>query len=257
MSEYPYRPLVAWMVENKVPDNWADDALVIVDEACKEIQVEMFMRHPDGTPMLHGGGHTFTEMCTFPMLTPPPPGLLDAYERLRTSLREERSAVAALKRQTLDDIIRELRDMGYTDAAQWLVTRRLANPMPTRKLVPFRAEAARLGPRADRGPELTLTSRITLRERATLYGQSGTILGELHAVEVDAGGVVWIEGEALPMVVRQIAEGEKYPSIDCQTHWRENDQMVLDHVEITSAMLADPSAYPWRTPTEGAADVRS
>lgn len=257
MSEYPYRPLVAWMVENKVPDDWADDALIRVDEVCGLIEVEMFMRHPDGGTMLHGS-HILTEMRTFPMLTPPPPGLLDAYERLRASLREERSAVAALKRQAHDDIIRELQETGHDHAAEWLASRKLAHPTPARKMTWFRAEVARRGPRADGGPELAQGVRVSVRARARLYGQSGTVLGDLYSVEVDSDGVVWLQGQALPMVAQQMADGEKFPSIDVRTSGVAlNGEMVIAEFEITSAILEDIAAYPWRTPTEGAADVRS
>jgi len=241
------RPVVEWMRQNNLPEDVPDDALIRVDPACREIQVEVWMRDPDGALMLHGGGQLFTELRSFPLLVDPPAGLLQAYDRLRASLREERSAAAALKRQLLESIIGELDEAGFMEAGAWLASRELAaNPAPSRQLVRFEVEAARIGPRIDLGPTLHPGCTVTVRAKASLYLRGGTIAGYLDWCEL-RDGVLWLSGRAVPRVAEQFTERSFYPCPDIfAQEWANNSHQVFTKAEIISAMVAECSAYPWR-----------
>jgi len=241
------RPVVEWMRQNDLPEDVPDDALIRVDQVCREIQVEVWMRAPDGAVMLHGGGHMFTELRNFPLLVDPPAGLLQAYDRLRASLREERSAIEALKRKMLEDTISELDEAGYMEAGAWLATRQLAaNPAPSRQLVRFEVEAARVGPRIDGGPTLHPGCTVTVREKASLYVRGGTIVGYLDWCEL-RDGVLLLSGRALPRVVEQFTERSFYPCPDIFARgWADSSQQVFSEAEIISAMVLECADYPWR-----------
>jgi hypothetical protein len=248
------RPIVEWMRQNNLPDDVADDAVICVDPTCREIQVEVWMRDPDGAIMLHGNGHMFTEIRSFPLLVDPAPGLIAAYDRLRAGLREERSAAAALKRQMLEEIIDELRVAGHSDAASWLASRQLAaNPAPARQLVRFRVEAARVGPRADGGPCLRPGSAVTVRDHANLYLPDGAIVGYLDWCEWD-DGVLWLSGRAIPRVVEQFGERSRYPSMDMlDLEYADETRTAISKMVIGGAMVEKIASYP--LPPKGDAHV--
>lgn len=241
------RPIVEWTRQNLIPDDFADDAIIRVDEVCRKIEVEMFMRTADGDFMLHGGGYLFTEMRTFPLLVDPPTGLLDAYARLQAGIREERGAVASLKVQTLAAIIAELHEGGHGEAANWLVSRQLAaNLTPARQLVRFEAEVARFGPRADGGVSLRPGCSVHVRDDARLYQTGGVIVGVLDWCDVK-DGVLVLSGRAVPRVAAELVGRSTYPSLDVFVReWAdEPTRRLAKSAEIMSAMVQDIGSYPW------------
>jgi hypothetical protein len=88
-----------WMEANELPRGIPDDAYLAVDETAGTITVEVFARDPDGRKMIHAR-RLMTELQTFPLKVPPPPGLLDAYQHTVAAVRRERDAAAAIRYET-------------------------------------------------------------------------------------------------------------------------------------------------------------
>lgn len=253
------RPIVEWTRQNAITDDYYPDAPITVDTTDNTITIETFMRSPDGDIMLHGSGYMFTELRTYPMLVPPPPGLLEAYERLRQSISEENGAAAAIRRETMNGLIEALHEAGFAEAANHLVLSKLAaNPVPARQLVKFNVEVARVRPRFDGGSYLAPDCSIHVRPNARLYHKQGSIIGFLDWCEIQ-DGVLWLAGRTTPYLVRQFNERTDYPSLDIRVlEWADRTNGgAIAKAEITSAMVEDMASYPWAPATkkEGS-DVR-
>jgi hypothetical protein len=97
-----------WMEANGLPTGIPDAAELVVDEQAGTITVEMFATDPNGRIMLHAGIGVMTRLETFPLKVPPPPGLLEAYQRTIDRVRRERDAASAIRYETAQTLIREL-----------------------------------------------------------------------------------------------------------------------------------------------------
>lgn len=107
-SGAPYRAPWEWFKANDLPRGIPDDAELYVDETAGTITVEVFADAPDGRWMIHASVGIMTRLATFPLKVPPPPGLLDAYQRTVDKVRWERSAATAIRFETAQTLIREL-----------------------------------------------------------------------------------------------------------------------------------------------------
>jgi hypothetical protein len=87
-----------WMQANGLPSTIPDDAHIDVDEQAGTITVEVWALTAEGGLQLHAG-RALTTVATFPLVVPPPPGLMDAYRHTVARIRAERNAVAGIRQQ--------------------------------------------------------------------------------------------------------------------------------------------------------------
>jgi hypothetical protein len=97
-----------WMEANGLPPGIPDVAELAVDEKTGTITVEVFATDPHGKIMLHAGLGVMTRLETYPLRVPPPPGLLEAYQRTIDQVRRERDAASAIRYETAQTLIRAL-----------------------------------------------------------------------------------------------------------------------------------------------------
>jgi hypothetical protein len=97
-----------WMEVNGLPSGIPDAAELAVDEKAGTITVEVFATDPHGKIMLHAGVGVMTRLETYPLRVPPPPGLLEAYQRTIDQVRRERDAASAIRYETAQTLIRAL-----------------------------------------------------------------------------------------------------------------------------------------------------
>jgi len=98
------RPVLDWFEANDLPNNIPDDAEVTVDEQSGTLTVEEFLLGDNGRPCLHAR-QVLRHPVTHPLKVPPPPGLLDAYQRTVSALRRERDAAEAIRQETARTIV--------------------------------------------------------------------------------------------------------------------------------------------------------
>jgi hypothetical protein len=108
ISRAPYRAPWEWFKANDLPPRIPDDAELHVDEKAGTITVEVIAEDADGRMLMHANVGAMTKLATFPLKVPPPPGLVDAYQRTVDRVRWERSAATAIRYETGQTLIREL-----------------------------------------------------------------------------------------------------------------------------------------------------
>lgn len=129
-SRAPYRAPAEWFKANDLPSGIPDDAELHVDEEAGTITVEVIAEDGDGRMLMHANVGAMTKLATFPLKVPPPPGLLDAYQRTVDRVRWERSAATAIRYETAQTLIREL------DLDPVKVFDVLRLPVPTHRVEP-------------------------------------------------------------------------------------------------------------------------
>jgi hypothetical protein len=105
-----------WMQANGLPSTIPDDAHIDVDEQAGTITVEVWALTAEGGLQLHAG-RALTTVATFPLVVPPPPGLMDAYRHTVARIRAERNAVAGIRQQAAAIIEEYLIAHGHPQAA--------------------------------------------------------------------------------------------------------------------------------------------
>jgi hypothetical protein len=83
--------LHGWMKDNGMPCRSPDDAELAIDWAFGTVTVEEYVFDDDGRVVIHAG-QAMTQLVVYPLLVPPPEGLIDAYRRTVGELRRERDA---------------------------------------------------------------------------------------------------------------------------------------------------------------------
>lgn len=103
-----------WMKANGLPSKIPDDAELDVDETAGTITVEVWATDDEGR-VLMAARRGMTRIEVFPLLVPPPAGLLSAYQHTMAKLRRERNAAEAIRYETAVAVCAEIRRAANAD----------------------------------------------------------------------------------------------------------------------------------------------